>query len=191
MAETITPAEFAPEKLRLESSTGLRAALRAPELPPLPASVTAAVTLQTEMERVMRLYRDQCAYVSELETVLSRRSQELLEADEREAALVRRFHGQSQRLAELDRHIREQNALIERLQASLPKRPTESSELHSIRGIGPKYARALSTLGIGTLAALAALSEDDVRRIEQQLRIKNGRIRRERWVEQARERVSD
>jgi predicted flap endonuclease-1-like 5' DNA nuclease len=154
-----------------------------PPIPPLPVSATALA--HSPPERGARGPREQRMYIAELETVLARRSQELLEADEREAALVRRFHLQTLRIADLDRQVREQKALIEQLQAALPKRPVEASELLSIRGIGPKYARILSALGVSTIAALAALRDDDVNRIEQQLRIRNGRIRRERWVEQA------
>lgn len=135
----------------------------------------------------MRLYREQCAYAAELEALLSRRSQELLEADEREAALVRRFRYKTQRIVELERQVNEQGSLIEQLRASLPRHPPEASELLSIRGIGRKYATTLTALGIGTIAALAVLSGDDIERIEQQLRIRNGRVRRERWIEQARQ----
>jgi predicted flap endonuclease-1-like 5' DNA nuclease len=160
-------------------------ALATPSIPPLPVSANPPAHSQLELERVTREHCEAVAQVAELEIMLSRRSQELLEADEREAVLVRRFHLQTLRLAELDRQVREQKTLIEQLQSALPKRPPEASELHSIRGIGPKYARALSALGVSTIGSLAALSDDDVNRIEQQLRIRNGRIRRERWVEQA------
>jgi predicted flap endonuclease-1-like 5' DNA nuclease len=175
-----------------------------PEIPPLPASVLErrfglssdprtpasdgdwSARLESEVERTLRSARERGAYVAELETVLARRSQELLEADEREASLVRRFHLQTLRIGELSRQIREQAELIQELQASLPPRPALTSELLQVRGIGPKYARALSALGVSSLAQLAALSDADVSRIEQQLRIKNGRIQRERWLEQAR-----
>jgi predicted flap endonuclease-1-like 5' DNA nuclease len=169
----------------VDEPTAQPRSLALPELPPLPGSANPTAVRESELDRVTRLYHQQRAYVTELETVLSRRSQELLEADEREAVLVRRFHLQTLRIAELERQAREQNTLIEQLQASLPKRPAEASELLSIRGIGPKYARTLSALGVTTVAELAALTEDDVNRVEHQLRIRNGRIRRERWVEQA------
>src|SRR4051794_34685322 len=140
--------------------------LAMPALPPLPASVNPNALLQAELDRVSRLYNEQRAYVSELQTVLSRRSQELLEADEREAVLVRRFHLQTLRIGELERQAREQNALIEQLQALLPKRPAEPSELLTIRGIGPKYARTLTALGVRTVTDLALLTEPEVNRIE-------------------------
>jgi predicted flap endonuclease-1-like 5' DNA nuclease len=159
-----------------------------PTIPPLPAATAnAPARWQVELDRVTREHSETRAHAAELEIVLARRSQELLEADQREAVLVRRFHLQTLRIADLDRQVREQKTLIEQLQAALPKRPSEASELLSIRGIGPKYARNLSALGVSTIEALAALTDDDVSRIEQQLRIRNGRIRRERWVEQAQE----
>ncbi len=142
---------------------------------------------------LIRLYSEQCAHAAKLENLLSLRSQELLEADEREAALVRRFRTQLQRIAELDRQVQAQNETIAQLRAALPAQQPAPvsvsapgvSELLSIRGIGPKYARTLNALGIETIAALAVLSVEDVERIERELRIRNGRIRRERWIEQA------
>ena len=186
MADQLTPADVEPE-LRPDSST-FRVAMqiRTDHSDVGESAVATFVHVQQELERLKRSYQDPMAYVSRLESVFARRSQELLEADEREAALVRRFREQLLRIAELERHVREQKEQIQELQAVLPQRPRGlDSELLRIRGIGPKYARALDALGLGSIASIAALSGADVQRIEQQLRIRNGRIQREQWVEQA------
>jgi predicted flap endonuclease-1-like 5' DNA nuclease len=154
--------------------------------PPMAAASYAWFRL--ELERVMRLQQKQARYVAELERVLAQRSQELLDVDEREAALVRILQRQTLRVGELERKVREQAERIQELHAALPPRRRVAgaeSELLRIRGIGPNYARALDALGCGTLAAIAALSDADVARIASQLRIRNGRIQRERWVAQA------
>lgn len=187
MADQLTPADVEPEH-RHDSTAAFRVAMQhMPHQSDVDAPAVAAfVHAQRELERLKHSYQDPSAYVSRLETAFARRSQELLEADEREAALVRRFREQMLRIAELERRVREQKSQIEELRAVLPPRPRGlDSELLRIRGIGPKYARALEALGLGTISAIAALSSADVQRIEQQLRIRNGRIHREHWVEQA------
>ena len=190
MADPLTPADVEPEH-RLESSTGIRTATRFRHDAGASADSQAGDSLsvvQEELQRITGLQREQAAYLEQLEVVFARRSQELLEADEREAALVRRFREQIARIAELERHVREQKVQIQDLQAVLPQRPRGAdSALLQVRGIGPKYAKALEALDLGSLEALASLNDADVQRIEQQLRIRNGRIRRERWVEQAQE----
>ncbi len=162
-----------------------RAKPRVTELEPPSFETDVVAYLKQELDRVVRVHRDQTAYVTELEKVFEQRSQELLEADDREASLVRRFHAQTLRITELEQQVREQASQIQALQAALPPRPSQDSELLKIRGIGRKYARTLAALGVETLAALAALGDADVSRIEQQLRIRNGRIQRECWVQQA------
>lgn len=84
--------------------------------------------MQLELERISELNRTQAASIAELETLLERRSQELLEADEREAALVRRFHLQTLRIADFERDAREQAALIEQLKAAQPPTPAKASK---------------------------------------------------------------
>lgn len=64
----------------------------------------------------------------------------------------------------------------------VPAAPT----LQSVKGIGPALAEKLSELGITELSMLAVLDDDAVDELDQKLRFP-GRIRRDRWVEQARE----
>jgi len=60
-----------------------------------------------------------------------------------------------------------------------------ADDLKRISGIGPKLEQALNRLGISSFATLAALSDADVARIDEQLGL-NGRIARDAWIVQAR-----
>ncbi|HUG84218.1 MAG TPA: helix-hairpin-helix domain-containing protein [Euzebya sp.] len=75
----------------------------------------------------------------------------------------------------------------------LPRQPRSSfttapdgpaDDLKRITGVGPKLESLLNEQGIITFAQLAALSEDDIDRLQDVLQFP-GRIRRDRWVEQA------
>ena len=58
-------------------------------------------------------------------------------------------------------------------------------ELTRIKGLGPKLAALLHTLGVTSFAQIAAWDEADIDRIDGQLGAFAGRIRRDGWVEQA------
>ncbi len=62
---------------------------------------------------------------------------------------------------------------------------SHADDLRAINGIGPKLARTLNGLGIGSWEQLAALDEDDVSRLEEALEEFPGRITRDEWVSQA------
>ena len=64
-----------------------------------------------------------------------------------------------------------------------------ASGVQSIKGIGPALARQLETHGIRTLNDIAEMQDADIDALDQELRFP-GRIRRDRWVEQARELLS-
>ncbi|MEM1440598.1 MAG: helix-hairpin-helix domain-containing protein, partial [Pseudomonadota bacterium] len=57
--------------------------------------------------------------------------------------------------------------------------------LRLVRGIGPAMKRELAAHGIRTLSELAALDDTRIDKLDGALRFP-GRIRRDRWVEQAR-----
>ena len=57
-------------------------------------------------------------------------------------------------------------------------------DLKQIAGIGPVIEKKLHALGITTYAEIAAFSDDDIARVNDQLNFK-GRIEREEWVQQA------
>lgn len=76
-------------------------------------------------------------------------------------------------------------------EATAPEDPPTAAldpdaDLRVVRGIGPAMKRELAAHGIRTLGELAALDHIRVDKLDRELRFP-GRIRRERWVEQARE----
>lgn len=64
-------------------------------------------------------------------------------------------------------------------------RPDRVDDLKAIGGIGPKLEAVLNGFGIRTYAQIAALTDEDIARIEGDLGFK-GRIGRDDWVGQAR-----
>jgi predicted flap endonuclease-1-like 5' DNA nuclease len=70
-----------------------------------------------------------------------------------------------------------------------PPAPTppaaEADDLRRIKGVGPKLAALLHSLGVTTYAQIAAWTDADIDRIDAQLGTFAGRIRRDSWVEQA------
>ncbi len=64
-------------------------------------------------------------------------------------------------------------------------RPAEADNLQRIRGIGPVLERTLNELGIYRYEQVAALTTDDIRRLEQRDHSLPGRLRRYDWISQA------
>jgi predicted flap endonuclease-1-like 5' DNA nuclease len=63
--------------------------------------------------------------------------------------------------------------------------PAGGDDLTRIKGLGPKLAALLHSLGVTSFAEIAAWSEADIDRIDARLGTFAGRIRRDNWVEQA------
>lgn len=68
--------------------------------------------------------------------------------------------------------------------AAAPAGPPD--ELTRMKGVGPKVAALLGTLGVTRFDQIAAWSDEDVARVDAQLGAFKGRIVRDQWVEQAR-----
>jgi predicted flap endonuclease-1-like 5' DNA nuclease len=64
--------------------------------------------------------------------------------------------------------------------------PATDTDLLRIKGLGPRAAAQLSALGFGTIATLATLDEAAVEALDQRLGAFSGRVKQDRWVEQAR-----
>ena len=62
----------------------------------------------------------------------------------------------------------------------------DADDLTRIKGLGPKLAEQLNTLGVTRFAQIAAWDDDEVDRVDAQLGRFQGRIRRDDWREQAR-----
>ncbi|MCX2724285.1 50S ribosomal protein L21 [Roseibium salinum] len=59
-------------------------------------------------------------------------------------------------------------------------------DLKKLNGLGPAIAKKLNEAGITTFAQIAAMTAEDVDRVEEELSLK-GRFERDNWVEQAKE----
>lgn len=66
-----------------------------------------------------------------------------------------------------------------------PAPATGGDELTRLKGVGPKLAARLNDLGITTYAQIAALSPAEAEALDAQLGSFQGRMTRDRWVEQA------
>jgi len=66
-----------------------------------------------------------------------------------------------------------------------PSSAAEADDLRRVKGLGPKLAALLASLGVTRFDQIAAWSEADIDRIDAQLGAFAGRIRRDNWVEQA------
>jgi len=98
-------------------------------------------------------------------------------------------------------HMRSLEARIDELETSIEERdqrdgaPTWIStgpdgapdDLTAIRGLGPVLEQRLNALGIYRYRQLAQMTPDNARWIATKLQIVPGRVRRDRWAEQARE----
>ncbi len=81
----------------------------------------------------------------------------------------------------------------ETLAASVPPTPASPADAPSgdgddlllIKGVGPKLAALLRSLGVTRFGEIAGWGEADIDRIDAQLGTFAGRIRRDNWVEQA------
>ena len=63
--------------------------------------------------------------------------------------------------------------------------PSAADDFARIKGVGPKLVALLPTLGVTSFAQIAAWDDADIDRIDAQLGVFAGRIRRDSWVEQA------
>ncbi len=63
---------------------------------------------------------------------------------------------------------------------------TGGDDLTRMKGVGPKLVERLNALGIARFAQIAALTPDEAEALDAQLGNFQGRMRRDRWIEQAR-----
>ena len=69
---------------------------------------------------------------------------------------------------------------------SLDTQPAPADELTLLKGLGPKAAAQLNTLGITRFDQLAALSPVQAETLDNAMGAFKGRVARDKWVEQAR-----
>jgi predicted flap endonuclease-1-like 5' DNA nuclease len=175
-------------KARLKPPTPL--AQRATPMPPIgdprrafrPAAASGehpeVDALQLELEKLTKRMRERDAYLGELEAVYAQRAETLL-------ALEQQIETQKVELAKRDARIAQLEAALA-ARAAMAKPAVIPDDLTRIRGIGPRYAQMLHELGVRSFAAIAAWTQDDCAHFAGQLKMKPGRVERDRWVEQAR-----
>ena len=72
------------------------------------------------------------------------------------------------------------------LAASEPEpAPAGADDFTRMKGVGPKLAERLNTLGVTSFAQIAALTPEQVATLDAELGTFQGRIHRDRWIEQA------
>jgi predicted flap endonuclease-1-like 5' DNA nuclease len=72
------------------------------------------------------------------------------------------------------------------VESSQPMPAYADGPVTQLKGLGPKVAAQLASLGVATVGQMAALSESEAQRIDAQLGNFTGRMGRDRWIEQAR-----
>jgi len=160
---------------------------------------------EDEMVRSAALGRERARQErEEIEQRLTRLQLEHVECGERARALESEIRERDTALEQLQVEIvasrqalAESTRLAERLQlrseeASAPEWLScegdgEFDDLQSIRGLGPVLEQRLHELGVRRFHQLASMREADVEWLASRLRILPGRIHRERWADQARE----
>jgi predicted flap endonuclease-1-like 5' DNA nuclease len=71
------------------------------------------------------------------------------------------------------------------LAASEPEAPAGGDDFTRMKGVGPKLADRLNALGVTSFAQIAALTPEQAAALDAELGIFQGRIHRDRWIEQA------
>jgi predicted flap endonuclease-1-like 5' DNA nuclease len=177
----------APPAQRGRSASGVFELVSAPA--PAPAR-EVLTTLKGEVARLQAQMRARDAYLKELERALDERTRQLAAAGlgslEDVARLFGKIRGQAFRVAELELEVRRLQGLVAQQQRRAARVATSGDDLRRIRGIGPRFAQQLESLGFTSFAAIASWSEADIARVAKRLRITAERVSREGWVEQAR-----
>lgn len=84
---------------------------------------------------------------------------------------------------ELDRYRETTEQKLSELQHSAGR----TDDLKRIRGVGPRFEAALHAAGVRTFEQIAAWTDADLEAMAPRLKVRAERIRRDRWIELARE----
>lgn len=167
------------------------------ELGPLKSAVA---TMRHTLAEHERLFEARRARVDSLETRVAS-----VESDPRLVELRRATESFDLRLIAIERAQESLRADIDARLAAMEARLAEAPrtgtskklaagpepELRRIKGVGPKYEKALNEVGITTLAQVAAMSDDDLGRVAAQLSVPVERVRKLGWPEIARGLLSE
>ncbi len=108
---------------------------------------------------------------------------------ERIRELERLLDARDKALAEAEQALEtaRAEAQAERARADAAVVTTAPDDLRKLYGVGPKVEERLHNLGIRRFADIAAWTDEDIERIAPQLKVHAKRIRKDGWVESARE----
>jgi predicted flap endonuclease-1-like 5' DNA nuclease len=141
-------------------------------------------TLQAQHESLRSLVAVRADRIRELEQAVSARDADKTRlADEHAAALAALAAAQRQ---ELDQLRADHQRQLERQPAK--KAP---DDLRRIRGIGPKFAKALAAAGVVSFRQIAAWTEAEIAEISKVLKVHPARIAKDGWVASAAALVAD
>ncbi|HEV8246728.1 MAG TPA: hypothetical protein VGP93_13215 [Polyangiaceae bacterium] len=95
------------------------------------------------------------------------------------------------KVSDLEKALESERSKVSELQAKLAERPAESAgaghdDLKNIRGVGPKYEKALKALGVTSLRQIADWTPSDIEAFAEKLKLKPERIVKDDWVGRAR-----
>jgi len=143
----------------------------------------AAVTVDARVSRLARESEDArdklTSRVEALETTLGQVLEQLAELTERVSSLA---------AAPTIAPVPDDEPTAERVAppSEAPTAPIGApDDLRKIKGIGPKYEKALHAAGVRTWAQIAAWSDADVDAIAERIGLKAARIRKAEWVKKA------
>lgn len=113
---------------------------------------------------------------------------EAAKLSELEAKYEARLDALRKRLRDAEhRNGTERIAELEKPAKQASDAPAGSDDLTRLKGVGPAIARSLKKEGITTFAQIAAWSPDDVEAIAPKIKTTVARIKKNRWIEAARE----
>lgn len=155
---------------------------------------TTVATLRATVAEHDRRFEARRARLDSLETRVA-----AAESDARLVELRRAVEGFDLRLRALERAQEALRSDLDARMAAMEARVAEGpitgttkkaaapeAELRRIKGVGPKYEKALRELGVTTLAQVAAMGEDDIAKVAAALAVPVERIRKLGWPEIAR-----
>lgn len=166
-----------------EELDALRAHGRALETKLAQAEVRCRALSRTELELRAQL-RETAAEKESLRARLMATEHELQERAERIEVLERKVVQGTAATARAREELERLKQQHERLVA--PTLDTPGDDLTKLRGVGPRFEKALHALGVHTYAQIAAWTDADIEDVAARLKIPAARIRRDGWVASAR-----
>lgn len=142
--------------------------------------------LKASEEAQRELRKQIVALRQELSGVQEASEQAMADARRRTSARSKELERAQGELAERDATITRLTDALERAESEAGA-PTEDDDLEKLRGIGPVLRRKLNQAGIHSFSQIAAWTDDDLERVASQVGASAGRIRRDQWIETAKE----